>query len=234
MRRDFRRIAVSIDTMPDIQVYSEADKIYKYDVEALRVEFKAINVKDDQQLAAWFDKHPYLRANDIAAIANVRRKQVYYWRARVNRARSKRVIKKPLTINKRVVDPPPPAEYTHAWVLECFDAGYPVRSIARAANKNRETIAKVLIKNNRQIRDAKEVLKSTHPCCNRAWLKKHYIDKKLSQTQCARLAGVSRYTMGEWLVQHGFRTRPCEEQIVVNLDEQADLSGKSTPSGQER
>jgi hypothetical protein len=65
-------------------------------------------------------------------------------------------------------------------------------------------------------RTAREAVRSRHPCCTREWLLVNYVAREQSLTACARLAGVSKYTLTAWLNRHAIRVRSASEQLMLH------------------
>ena len=52
---------------------------------------------------------------------------------------------------------------------------------------------------------------SRHPYCTGSWLHEHYVERRLSLAACARLAGVCRQTVKNWLMRHDMEVRDRHE-----------------------
>ncbi len=98
-----------------------------------------------------------------------------------------------------------PEDWDNAeWLSKAY-AKHHITDIARSVGLNRISIwirlKKYGIKPGRKL----------HPCCNKQWLHKHYVEKRMTQHQCAKKAGVSLQTFARWLVLFKIPVRNCRE-----------------------
>ncbi len=198
-----------IDTIIDIE--------YNKDLTELKKEFATVDISRNSELRAWFAKHPYLTTNDMMRIANICLKTVCVWRHRIGW--------KPAVLNKNLVVPKPPLrksaiptappDWDVAWLIKMYQDGYSLPQLARSVSRSIFLIKRTL-KRHIKLRDVKDSVRSTHPCRTLQWVFEHYVNQCLSQKQCARLAGVSRYTFSTWLNFFKIRVRSHTEQTLVN------------------
>jgi hypothetical protein len=200
------------------------DRDYLLDLEELRTEFGEVDPTDAASLRRWFADHPYLSPNDHARIAGVCLKTIRRWQdaAGLPHARRRRP---PGWRRPRPVLTAPPDWAAGTWLEEQYPA-HGIRQIAHAIGRSYTATRRLLRRRGVVFPSAREAVRSRHPCCNRPWLLEHYTVEKGSLTRCAKLAGVSTYTLTAWLIQFRIRVRSNGEQQVAN-----DADGRPTERG---
>jgi len=172
----------------------------RHDLEELKIEFSKVDVNDLNSLHSWFTNHQYLTTHDHAQIAN---KSAHY----IRRLKKKvgivgRPVKKrprPLTLPKSVNITIPENWKDKEWLSHVVKI-YSINQIAKALNKNRQTVKKYLQRFGiNWVKDLREACRPRNKCCTHAWCYHHYIELGLPHEQCADLAGIARQTFSGWL-----------------------------------
>ena len=210
---------------PISQMY---DADYLSDIKDLQEEYSKLDRKDKVALRAWLDKYSYLANHDLARIANVSLCTIYKWRIKAGYPR--KFVKMKYTPLKVREVPPAPADWRQTdWlknVLTGADGNrpYTMKDASRATGMNYWTLKDMVERKKIPHLSLKESRKSAHPCCNRQWLMKHYCVKGKTIQDLAKLAGVARLTMSNWLQNHGIRLRDSRERSIPHgaLDKQTD------------
>ena len=118
---------------------------------------------------------------------------------------------------RRNLVPTPPPDWGDGWLEEQYAAGWGLRTIARAVGRSYTAVRRRLRRRGVAFRTAREAVRSRHPCCTREWLLVNYVARELSLTACARLAGVSKYTLTAWLkLAMRIRVRSASEQLMLH------------------
>jgi hypothetical protein len=190
------------------------DRDYLLDLQELRTEFGKVDPTDPASLRRWFADHSYLGPNDHARIAGVCLKTIRRWQdaAGLPRARHRRP---PGWRRPRAVLTAPPDWSAGTWLEEHYPA-HGIRQIAHAIGRCYTATRRLLRRRGVIFPSAREAVRSLHPCCNRHWLLDHYTVEGESLTRCAKLAGVSTYTLTAWLIQFRIRIRSNSEQQMAN------------------
>jgi len=168
------------------------------DLEQFRAEFKKVNRQDPQALRDWFKANAHFTTNDLAQIANCsiiylnKLKRVAGISKKPNNKppRYKVPAKSPITLPDNWDNP--------EWLQKALDH-YSVDAIAKATSCTRWFIRKRIKKWGLKVRSAMEACRSSNPKCTYAWCYNHYITQRMSQKQCAELAGVTIRAFSGWL-----------------------------------
>lgn len=224
-------MAINVDALVDIE--------YSRDIAELKADFVAVDVNDPASLLTWFNRHPYLTVHDMARIGDVCLKTVYMWRKRAGwvppasaptGCRQHKTIVPPRPEPRRATTPIAPPDWTTDWLVAMYDDGYSIPQLARAVRRS-EMAVKLRLKRRRRLRANKDSVRSQHRCCTLAWVFDHYVRQKLSQKDCAKLAGVSRYTFSVWLNFFKIRVRSSVEQSIVKHGTDLGKLTVPTPKG---
>ena len=172
----------------------------------LRKQFEKIDTSDPEAIRKWFADHPYLTTNDHAQVAGKSR-----WFVRSLRKKAGLTKKPPKTIpkpkqQKKITNIDTTNWDTKEWLERALKL-YPQAQIAKAVNRDRKTIRARMKKWGIEPKSLKEITKPTNPCCNKEWVYNHYVEKELSQQQCADLAGTSLQNFANWLVRFEIQVR---------------------------
>lgn len=196
------------------QLFGFIDGEYRAEVEEYAMAFARIDRHSPDALRAWLQAHPYLTTNDLCRIARVSHRTAGKWR------RLAGVPSRPRTPPRRCRLPRPgpvaPPDWENGTWLQDQYPRYSVRQISRAVGRSYTWTRRLLLRRGVRLRSAVEAVRSRHPCCQQAWLSEHYIERGLSLTTCARLAGVSSATLTAWVLRFGFRVRTAAEQLMVH------------------
>jgi transposase-like protein len=182
--------------------------------------------ENTRSLRAFFEEYGHLKSTDLAMLADVGMTKLRRWRDRCGYKpedggwgvdKDKRPFKG--TIHQKVeVEKVPPEVWADSnWLRQKYESGCGIRLIARMVNRNIKTVFDRMQRLGIVTRDNKTV--SKNPCCNRDWLIEHYEILGLSIRECARLAGVNRYTIYNWLVKY-----------KIYIRDKYDLNGEHSPS----
>ncbi len=170
--------------------------------EALRAEFAKIDRQDDAALRQWFTSHPYCSSNDHAQIAGVSVFTIQRWKRRVGCGTGRKTFKciSPRFPVTTVLQTPIPDDWRTniEWLQQTVDR-HGLRQLAKLVNKDRATLRKRIRRLGIKIRNLSVATKSNNPCCTHAWCYEHYVVRKLSQRQCAKLANITQQNFGQWL-----------------------------------
>jgi hypothetical protein len=200
------------------------DRDYLLDLRLLRQEFAVVDTADSASLRQWFTDHSYLSPNDHARIAGVCLKTIRRWQDAAGLPRARR-HRPPGWRRPRPVLTAPPEWAAGTWLEEQYPA-HGIRRIAHAIGRSYAATRRLLRRRGVVFPSAREAVRSRHPCCNRRWLLEHYTIQERSLTRCAKLAGVSTYTITAWLLQFQIRIRSNSEQQMAN-----DADGRPTGRG---
>lgn len=180
------------------------------DLTALRDEYLKIDRDDDDALRQWFMDHPYLTSSDRIQIMRISNN--YYYKIRKRLGLSKRKVSggKQQVIPKIVALNVPPNDgwRNPEWLSKAVKL-YPISTIAKAVQRNRLVIVKLMKRWN--IEPHKSI--NHHPCNTRKWCYDHYVTRHMSQRQCAALAGISLRTFENWLNKHEIPIRDHTEAV---------------------
>lgn len=164
----------------------------------IKEEFEAIAHTDNDGYRKFFLKYPYLGTNDFCQIVGLSAKTI---RKRKKQAGlgSKNPPKPPQArpYVPPVVDLPEDWDNAEWWRAHYPKYGGP--TLAKITGLNIDTVYKKLRKHGIKINSNRTKQPSTHPCCTKEWVVKHYQDKRMSIENCANLAGVSNETFTGWL-----------------------------------
>ncbi len=97
-----------------------------------------------------------------------------------------------------------------AWFREAYSK-YGIKTIARIISRTIRTVEKRFKRYGIKTKSLEESVKSKNQYNNREWLVKSYFDDKLGIRKMASIAGVSVYTIYDWLINNDIypRTRNC-------------------------
>lgn len=209
--------------------YTEIENLldleYCRDLAPLQIAFAQVHTGDPHSLRTWFEAHPYLTYHDMCRIANVHRYTVYRWyklagcRPQELASSKPRRSRPPVpTAPRRAPEiPVAPSDWTTAWLVEKYQEGHGLRQLAKSVRRSvkrvRERLMKVI-----KLRDKVESVRTTHPCYTLTWVFEHYVQRKLSQTKCAQLAGITRNRFSFWLAHFKIRIRSTTEQRLIDYD----------------
>jgi hypothetical protein len=122
---------------------------------------------------------------------------------------------------------------------------YGIATISKMIGKTIRTVQKRLAKYEIKTNSWRESIKSKNPYNNEAWIVEQYFNKKIGATKMAKIAGVSIYTMYDWLVSNGIyprsinktsailRWRILKEKKRLNLEKYNKIHGTSFQSFKE-
>lgn len=202
------------------------DLEYDRDIKELRAQFAAVDTRRPAHLRNWFINHPYLSLGDTALIADVCLNTVLDWR-RAAGIKSRPIKPPKFFSGRRAALPPAPPGWDTDWVIDQYDAGHSLWQIAIAAGVSVIAIYKRMKRRKKNLRSVKDSARSRHPARTRAWVFDHYVVQHLSMVQCAKIAGVSRFTFRTWLNHFGIRARSASEQNLLVYN--GNLGSKAGP-----
>lgn len=175
------------------------------DLLELRQEFEKFDKHDVEAIRKWFADHPYLSTAEQAQVAGKSR-----WYIRNLKRRAGLTKPPPKVLPKSTAKPQSklgievPEDWDNReWLEKAVQIGT-VAQIAKAVGRSRQVIMKRLKRMNIPYSRRKT---SKNPCCNKAWLHKHYVEQGLTQQECANLAGISVENFANWLVRFSIPVR---------------------------
>lgn len=201
---------------------------YLDDTALLREQFAQVDFTDIGSIQKWFADHPYLTTNDHAQIANRSTLWIRQQKRKAGiKSRTPPVLPVAKPIKKPLIDVPPDWD-TKEW-LEWASTRYTIRRIALSTGKSMRTIYSRYKKWGLK---PTYVSKSQNPCCTEEWVREHYVNQRLSQKECAKLAGICTQAFANWLNRFKIAVRTREgngdnrdvsiwrRQLVHKLNEQ--------------
>lgn len=188
----------------------------------LQEEFKKdVDTKDPVSLQKWFAKHPYLSVIDHAIVA-----QCSVWNIQNLKRRAKLTGSLPKTpvkskarkaIRSLVV---PENWNTKEWLEENIKK-YSAIDIAIAAGVS-DTWVGILCK---QYGIKIPARRHHNPCYTREWVYEHYVVRRMTQEQCAQLAGICTQAFGAWLAKFQIPSRSVSNYNNIHWDiDEADFA----------
>jgi hypothetical protein len=187
---------------------------YLIDLHEMKREFTYVDITDRNSIGIWLKDHPFLSSNDFCRIAGVCLKSVQRMRNRAGLPRARR--RQPPGWRRCPATLEAPPDWRDGWLEDQYAAGHSLRTIARSVGRSYTAVRRRLRPRGVAFRTAREAVRSRHPCCTRNWLLVNYVARRLSLTACARLAGVSKYTLTAWLHRHEIRVRSASEQLMLH------------------
>lgn len=168
---------------------------------------------DPVALREFFLRYRYLNVNDLAQILGVCTDTVRIRRRRAGFACSGwvRAPKRQPEVHIEMIPGDPK---TRDWWVRAY-AKYGRRKLARLLGVSPLAILYRLRNRGIQLRSMRDGTHPTHPCCNEQWLLKHYVEQRLTATQCGRLAGVSNTTIANWLNRYCIARHSQGQRPVV-------------------
>jgi len=170
-------------------------------------EFKTrVDIYNKKSLFRFFMRYAFFSTNDLALILGLSPGTIQEYKRYAGIKRKDGPYHKPVNHNIPVHLDLPENWDTPEW----WRAHYPrygMYILTRETGLNYNTVRRRVRQHCGRIRGHKEAVQPDHPCCNKDWLRKHYINQGLNQKQCGLLAGVSDSTIRSWLVRLGFQVR---------------------------
>lgn len=179
--------------------------------EQYRLLFQSVNTKDSESLRKWFLEHDHLSIYDHARIMNKCTKIVREYKIKAGlKGRCPSVNKPPC---RKTIGPAEiPADWrTREWLVENLKK-YSANALIRSLGISRETFYKLYKTFNIPVTSGNV---SKNPCCNRAWIHKHYVELMMSQEECAKLANITRPRFADWLVKFKIPVRANDESLAL-------------------
>lgn len=172
---------------------------YQEDLVRLRKEFARVDVKSIDSIQKWFANHPHLSTNDHAQIANKSTTWIRELKRKAFiRGRTPANIPKPSPRRSIVKIDVPPNWDTKEWLEKAIKL-YSIKAIAKAVGLSNTVINKRVKRYGLTPSPIFKQATPKNPCCTKQWCYDHYITQKLSQTTCAKLAGICQQTFANWL-----------------------------------
>jgi transposase len=98
------------------------------------------------------------------------------------------------------------------------EEGIGTPTIARIINRSIVLVVGRLRRYGISLRHHSEAVKSRSIHCSREWLHEQYYVKKQSLKECAGMAGVSPYTIYNWLVKFGMEPRTMHQAMAGEMN----------------
>ena len=176
-------------------------------MDTVREEFRTrVGIHDAPSLRRFFFRHAFFSSNDLAQILGLSAWTIRQYKKRAGIQYRNSHNKLPPNLQLPVHLDLPGGWDTAEW----WRAHYPrygMHILVRETGLGYRTVRRRVQKHCGGIRSHQEATHPTHPCCNEEWLREHYIDQGLSQKRCGVIAGVSDYTIRNWLVRYGIQVR---------------------------
>ena len=190
------------------------------ELEEFQLLFKSVDTSDAIQLRKWFEDYPELMFQEHCLIMGMSEATVtrYKHKAGVNPVyvvelddgchvnQPRKPIAKPKT--KKINITAPEDWDTREWLEEQYvrnKIGAPTLAKIIGCSKYKVQIA--LARVGIIQRKLGAALATDNPCCTKAWVVEHYIDKKMTLRECAELAGVGHSTFRQWMTKFNMSTR---------------------------
>ena len=179
----------------------------------LRQEFNKFDKKDPDAIRKWFADNPYYSTADHAQIAGMSRGYIRKLRKLANltkKAPPNLPFYKPTGV---IVSIEIPEDWDNKEWLEKAVKLYTVRRLAAAIGVSNHLI------HNRLVRYGipyDTTIRSKNPHFSYAWVYEHYVEQGLNQTQCAKLAGISKENFATWLVKLEIPVRWAGQKGAIN------------------
>jgi len=191
---------------------------------------------DVEQLKQFFEKHKEYKTHEISAKYMVPTSTVRYWRRKCGCTKESKHKHKLLSMRKqrKVVEVEkvndPEVWDNHDWFEEMYvNRKLGADLIARMIGKARKTVYNRLLRYGIETRSLKEALKSKNEYYSKEWLIDNYIKKNRRLIDCAKEAGVSPYTISNWLVSFGIL--PRDEALALAWKHKRNRGKRKDDSG---
>lgn len=207
---------------------------YDDDLQDLHDEFwSEVDPHDIDSIHRWFAKYPYFSTSDHARVANRSLEWIRILKRRANiKGRMPTTLPTP-NPSRRTYNIDVPEDWdTPEWLGKAVKT-HSIKALADAIGVSRRTIGRRLKAYNIEPPDVIESTRPKHPCCTREWCYTHYVEKGLSQRQCAKLAGICFQTFANWLNRFKIPIRTAVEansnhrdvrlwvrELIYNLEQQ--------------
>lgn len=197
-----------------------------------------ISWKNTEVVEQFFDTFEGLTTAELATLAGVSTVTIRRWKKRLGLSSPKpSQFMKNYTPQKLDLEEKIEEDWNNEeWLREKYlDEKLGVAAIAKMLGKRPCNIYLALKRHGIPTRSLKEAVKSDNPCCTKEWLMYHYADRPeyekwcqetrqeaepdggmgLSLRNCAEIAGVSRYTIYNWLVKFRMYIRSQKEAAAL-------------------
>lgn len=171
-----------------------------------------LDPKDLDGLRVFFRDHAHLSTNDQAQIADVSSKTIRTYR-RLLGIKLQDTTARPPGSKRLAATPtaqvPPDWRRDRDWLVRMLNV-YNVETIAKMVERNKGVVYNALRKHKIPTK-GRESQRSKNKCCTHSWCHHHYVTLGLSQTKCARLAGIRQQTFSIWLNKFKIVVRDGEQ-----------------------
>ena len=179
---------------------------YREELLELRKKFGQVDTDDPEAIRKWFADHEYLTTNDHALVTGKSRWYVRQLRKRAGLTQAPpKKMPKPHAPRK-IVNIDTTNWDTKEWFEKAIQL-YTIKQIARAIQRDKKAVKRRVKKWNLKLRPLKERTRPQNPCCTKEWVYNHYVEKGLSQRQCAKLANISPQNFANWLIRFEIQVR---------------------------
>lgn len=180
-----------------------------------------IDSSNTKSLIKFFEDHDDYKTHEIACKYSIPISTVRYWKQKVGIKSQESSLTKLKTRYKakeyeKVTDPE--IWDNPEWFKKMYEEnGYGAVIISKIIEKSRSTVYNRLIRYEIKIRNVDEAKKSKNVLCNKEWLIENYLKKHIPKYKLAKIAGVSEYTISNWLIKFGILPRgPAQAAVVSN------------------
>lgn len=183
---------------------------YKIDIDSSNIE----------SLRKFFADHYDYKTHEIACRYGIPISTVRYWKQKAGIKSKKSDLTKLKTRYKakeyeKVTDPE--IWDNPKWFKKMYGENkYGAVIISKIIGKSRSTVYNRLMRYEIEIRDIDESKKSKNELCNKEWLVENYLKKHIPKYKLAKIAGVSEYTISNWLIKFGILPRGLGQASVVS------------------
>jgi hypothetical protein len=167
------------------------------DYAELRQQLSRVDLNDPKSLRKWFDSHHHLTVNDHAIIMGKCTKTVRKLRKKAGICGLKpKTNIKPIPRKSPIIILPSHWR-TAEWLTDNIKR-YGSDAVIKATGFTKKAFYEIL----RKLKvPYSGTFSSKNPLCNKAWCYRHYVELNYNLAECARIAGVNRNTISNWLVK---------------------------------
>lgn len=167
------------------------------------------------ELREMFDKYKWYTTYELASVLNIHPDTLNTWRKACGVSTGKKCIsKKPRKQRKEITAVPKDIWDNKEWFETMYSQGYGIPTIARMIGRSPPIVHKKFRQFGIPKRPYEEATATKNQCCNKQWLEDHYIKAKMTQNECAALAGVTDQTICKWLSKFQIPIRDRQEALA--------------------
>jgi len=175
------------------------------------------NPKDKEMLKLWFEQNQDLTTLELATKAGVSPSTIRNWKRSCGLELGKSPFDVSYKMSKKNVEKvdDPIIWDNKSWFEDQYRIkGRGIYLIARVIGRSTSLVKGRLDRYGIPLRSHSEAVKSKSPYCNKEWLELNYIELNKSLAKCAEEAGVSPYTICNWLAKFDIPIRDIHEAMA--------------------